>query len=102
TRADGTPLSDRPVRASLTIDGTGYGPDGKQSLKPTLSRTDAQGRVILRFRLPQQIERGEALLAVTFEDGPVVESVVRPVPLVLRKLQVEFFPEGGDLLVGVP
>ena len=31
----------------------------------------------------------------------VVETIVRPIPIVLNKLQVEFFPEGGDLVAGV-
>ena len=31
-----------------------------------------------------------------------VETIVRPIPIVLKKLQVEFFPEGGDLVAGLP
>src|SRR5207248_10251267 len=52
----------------------------------------------LRFKLPSQIERGDANLAIVFAD----EAITRAIPLVLKKLNVEFFPEGGELVAGVP
>src|SRR5208283_227405 len=63
----------------------------------------AQGKVPpVRFKLPSQIARGEGALAVQFTDGANVETIVRPIPIIVKKLQVEFFPEGGDLVAGVP
>src|SRR5262249_32810333 len=44
----------------------------------------------------------EASLSVAFSDGGSSEALVKPIPIVLKKLQVEFFPVGGDLVAGVP
>jgi hypothetical protein len=54
----------------------------------------------VRFKLPDQIEKGQATLSVKFD--PFVETLPRTIPIVLHKLQVEFFPEGGDLVAGLP
>src|SRR5262249_8808942 len=35
-------------------------------------------------------------------DGGNVETLVRPIPVVVNRLNVEFFPEGGDLVAGIP
>jgi anti-sigma factor RsiW len=101
-RADGGPLANRPVLASVNVDGKRYGADGKESAEPMRFQTDAEGSVVVRFRLPTQIERGQASLTVEFNDGGGPESLIRPLPIVLKKLDVEFFPEGGDLVAGLP
>ncbi|HZY88681.1 MAG TPA: hypothetical protein VFE78_27910, partial [Gemmataceae bacterium] len=98
----GTPVKDRPVAATVQIDGILYGADGKPSLAPIPFRTDADGKVTVRIKLPARIDVGRASLAVRFEDGGPVETIVRPVPLVLKKLKVEFYPEGGELVAGLP
>ncbi len=98
----GAPVKDRPVAATVQIDGKTYGADGKPADKAITFRTDAEGKVTVRFKLPPQIERGQASLAVRFEDGGPVQTLVRPIPLVLKKLKLEFYPEGGDLVAGLP
>jgi hypothetical protein len=56
----------------------------------------------LRFKLPGTIEREDSgSLTVQFISGGKVETLVEPIPLVLKKLHVEFFAEGGDPIVGV-
>ena len=37
---------------------------------------------------------------MTFLGNPV-ETIARPLPIVLKKLNVEFYPEGGDLVAGL-
>jgi hypothetical protein len=101
-RAEGGPVAQRPVAATMQIDGKWYGTDGREGGQAALLQTDAEGRVNVRFKLPTVIDRGQASLTVQFNDGGSWESLVRPVPIVLKKLQVEFFPEGGDLVAGVP
>jgi hypothetical protein len=92
----GTPLVNQPVTATVHV-------DGQPVAVPGTLRTDAQGKVPpVRFKLPAQIARGDGTLAVQFTDGANVETIVRPIPIVVKKLQVEFFPEGGDLVAGVP
>src|SRR5262249_22091189 len=70
-----------------------------------------QSRAVLnvRFKLPPDLNLNRAAgkplaaaLAVRVSDGSDVEAILRPIPLVERELRVEFFPEGGDLVAGVP
>jgi anti-sigma factor RsiW len=90
----GKPLVNAPVAVRVEIDGHSYGPDGKPFNGMFPLQTDAQGAVNVRFKLPQEIDRGQAALTVKFEDEPIV----RPIPIVLKKLNVEFYPEGGYLV----
>jgi hypothetical protein len=98
----GQVLANRPVEATVNIDGKQYGPDGKESDAPMKARTNAEGGVAVRFKLPGEIDRGDASLAVRFTDGANVETIVRPIPIVVKKFHVQLFPEGGDLVAGVP
>ncbi|MFL5243514.1 MAG: alpha-2-macroglobulin family protein [Gemmataceae bacterium] len=102
-RAEGNSGIAKPiaVNASLNVDGIVYGVDGKANGPAFASTTDAQGKVAIRYKLPAAIERGEASLTVIFNDGDGPESLVRPVPIVVKKLQIDFYPEGGDLIAGV-
>src|SRR5439155_6989996 len=61
---------------------------------------DPNGKVDVVFKLPRDIERGEASVSVALMDGPIPDTVVRNIPLVLKTLHVEFYPEGGDLVAG--
>ncbi|MBS0264020.1 MAG: A-macroglobulin complement component [Planctomycetes bacterium] len=62
---------------------------------------DPEGRGIVRFRLPADIVRGEGTLAVVIEDGGVVETATKTLPILLQTVDVATFPEGGELLAGV-
>jgi hypothetical protein len=95
----GTPLAEGLVIATLTVDGT--------ALRPEQTRTDTAGQAHLRFPLPRTIARGHVTLKATFteKDGTVkdgTETITRLVPVTLDRVQMEFFPEGGDLVVGLP
>jgi hypothetical protein len=100
----GKPVANQEVKATVQVDGKTYDSHGKV-VKGTDSgislRTDAQGAVSVRFRLPDRIEQGEATVGIRFTDGGNQETLVRPIPIVLKKLNVEFFPEGGDLVAGL-
>ncbi len=101
-RADGGPVANRPIEATVVIDDVQFDAQGNPSAAPLRFQTDAQGSALVRFRLPTTIQRGAATLAVKFDDGGVVETLSRSIPLVLKKLDVEFFPEGGDLVADLP
>ncbi|HEV3079062.1 MAG TPA: alpha-2-macroglobulin family protein [Gemmataceae bacterium] len=94
------PVTNRPVTASIQIDGKQYGADGKEGSKPFQGQTDATGAVNVRFKLPAVMDRGLGTVSVQFTDGANIESLVKPIPIVLKKLDVTFFPEGGDLIAG--
>jgi hypothetical protein len=67
-----------------------------------LGPIDAAGKVRLRFQIPDRLERGRGSLTVTFTDGGSVESIQKPIPILLKKVFVDFFPESGELVAGVP
>src|SRR5262249_7141609 len=99
----GPAIANQPVTATGTIDGKTYAARrmAEDSARPALS-PGAGAEVQVRFRLPAEIDSGSASLAVNFFDGGHDETLSKPIPLVLKKLNVEFYPEGGDLVAGVP
>ncbi|RKH69018.1 MG2 domain-containing protein [Corallococcus llansteffanensis] len=62
---------------------------------------DGKGRCTVRFALPAAMERGEGTLAFTIEDGGVVESAAKTIPILLQTLDLTLYPEGGDLVAGL-
>jgi hypothetical protein len=88
-------INDQPVVVTAQVDGNPCAVLDEGALRVR------QGKVTVRVRLPEKIERGEASLSIQFQDGGTHETLVRPIPVVLKKLFVEFFPEGGDLVAGV-
>src|SRR5262249_45827532 len=92
----GTVANGEPVFVQASVDGVDCDVLDRGALRVI------DGKVTVRLRLPKKIERGFGSLTVTFNDGGITEPIVRPIPIVLKKLFVEFFPEGGDLIASVP
>ena len=90
----GEALADHAFTAVVTIDDA---ETQRLSLK-----TDREGKATVKFALPASIARGDGLLAVMVEDGGVTETIQKRIPIVMKKLQLAVFPEGGDLVEGVP
>ncbi len=63
---------------------------------------DAKGNCDARFELPKQIARGEGTLAMVVEDGGVVETASKTIPILLQTVDLQMYPEGGDLVAGLP
>jgi hypothetical protein len=103
TKAEGgTPVANKPVFATIQIDGQVYDKDGNPTGNGIQAKTDDKGQVEIRFKLPKEIARGEGSLAVNFTDGGNNETLSKPIPIIARHLQVEFYPEGGELVPGLP
>jgi hypothetical protein len=101
-RADGLkPVAGCQLTGSVAIDGQVYDAAGKPSGQPILVRADADGKAAVKFRLPGDIQRGQATLSVNFFDGTTSETINKPIPVVTKKLDVTFYPEGGELVAGV-
>jgi len=66
------------------------------------TQVDSQGVCEARFRLPDQIARGEGTLALVIEDGGVVETASKTIPILLQTVDLTIYPEGGDLVAGLP
>ena len=93
--ADGGPLVGVKPRVTVTVD--------QMTFSGTAAGvTDAAGHIHVKAILPKKIDKGIASMTVEFTDGGNAESIVRTIPIVLSKLYVEYFPEGGDVVAGVP
>lgn len=76
--------------------------DGQEVPAQALGKTDSNGWVRVRCVLPVTIDRGVASMTVVFTDGGARESIQKPIPIAMKKLFVEFYPEGGQIVAGVP
>lgn len=96
-RDQGQPAADAPLRIKIEVDGREIVPD----VAP--AKADAAGTAAVRFTLPgsDAIKSATLTVTATAKDG-TPETLVRSVPLATRTLSIEFFPEGGDLVLGVP
>ncbi|HEV7556069.1 MAG TPA: MG2 domain-containing protein [Kofleriaceae bacterium] len=93
-RSTGEPFATKPVTAVVTL-------DDAETSRQTIT-TDASGKAMVAFDLPAKIARGDGLLTILVDDGGVTESTQKRIPIVMKTLSVSVFPEGGDLVLGVP
>lgn len=90
----GTPTGAR-VTAIARVDGA------EVARLPNLS-VDKDGNCRVSFTLPKKIERGEGSLSFLIEDGGVVETAGKTIPILLQTMDIAFYPESGDLIAGIP
>ncbi len=93
-RPTGEPFAARELTGVLTLDGA--------ELPRVKVKTDEKGAGLVKIKLPQAIEKGDGILSVMVEDSGITESVTKRVPIVLNRLKISFFPEGGDLVASLP
>jgi hypothetical protein len=96
----GAPYARQPLTATLEVEGRAPAPGASPGVP--VVRTDAQGKALIRLSLPKDLATDRVWLKVTAGVGVQRESRVYAVPLADALTQVEFFPEGGDLVAGVP
>ena len=61
----------------------------------------ADGTLSTEFNLPQKISVGDGSLSFIIEDGGVVETASKTLPILLQTMEIAFYPEGGDLIAGL-
>jgi len=93
TRAEGGIPAGAKVTAVARVDGA--------EVHRGLVALDVAGGAVVRFKLPAEIATGEGSLACTIEDGGVVETAAKTLPIVVAALRLDVYPEGGDLVSGV-
>ena len=76
--------------------------DGKEIFNKTNLKIDKDGNCSTEFSLPEKISVGDGTLAFVIEDGGVVETASKTIPILLQSMDIMFFPEGGDLVAGLP
>ncbi len=92
-RAEGGIPSGAPVTVLARV-------DGAEVFRGTTS-IDAKGNCQARFKLPPEIRRGEGTLAMVIEDGGVLETASKTIPILLQTVDLTIYPEGGDLISGL-
>jgi hypothetical protein len=99
-RLGGRPVVGADVAAVVTADGS----PTAAVVRVHDKKTDITGRARLLVVLPgaNDLPRGDVRLKVTFRTRDVEESVAERVPVAGKDVIVEFFPEGGTLVAGVP
>ncbi|WP_439627825.1 alpha-2-macroglobulin family protein [Gemmata sp.] len=108
TRTAGGPMKDATANVVATADGRECFSQKAAKFAIVTEGGVAKAVLNVRFQLPADIfEKAKnthpsATLSVNIQDGSDAEAIVRPVPLVTKTLNVEFFPEGGDMIAGVP
>ena len=87
-------------RLGVKVTATSTGKPWRSAI-PT--KTDDEGVVRLKFTLPKRRHQGsrEHQRHVPRRRGNP-KPIIRPIPIVGRIINVEFFPEGGDLIENVP
>lgn len=93
-RAEGGVPSGARVTATALVDGV--------TAAQVTGVVDARGLCTVSFPLPARIERGEGSLAFAIEDGGVVETAAKTLPILLQTLELTLYPEGGELVAGLP
>ncbi|PYS44655.1 MAG: A-macroglobulin complement component, partial [Acidobacteria bacterium] len=63
---------------------------------------DGSGNAGASFKLPAAIARGEGVIAMIIQDGGAVETATKTIPILLQTLDLGIYPEGGDLIAGLP
>jgi hypothetical protein len=74
--------------------------DGDEVWKGATS-VDGSGNATASFKLPAAIERGEGVIAMIIDDG-AVETATKTLPILLQTIDLAIYPEGGDLIAGLP
>jgi hypothetical protein len=93
-RGTGEAFAEKDVTGVVNVDG--------QEIHRLTLKTDKEGRATVRFDLPAKIGKGDGTLTVLADDGGVVESIQKRIPIVTKTLDLALFPEGGDLVEGLP
>ncbi len=65
-------------------------------------KTDFEGKAIVSIDLPHELKSNDAILNVMIPYRGLTESISRSVPIVLNNIELTFFPEGGDMVNGLP
>ena len=92
-RAEGGAPTEAKITAVARVDGVEVH-RGKVAI-------DDKGNASASFDLPKQIERGEGTLAFVIRDGGVVETAAKTIPILLQTVDLQMYPEGGDLVRGI-
>ncbi len=84
------PLSDYKIKFVANLDG--------KKFTEKAEITDEAGVKYIKFHLPKELKTSDGLLNVMIDYNGSTESVSRSIPIILNKIDLTLFPEGGDLV----
>lgn len=87
------PLSNYKIKFVANLDG--------QQIVSKADVTDEDGLRYIKFNLPKDLKTNDGLLNVMIDYNGSTESISRSIPIVLNKIKLQLFPEGGDLVNGL-
>lgn len=106
SRTAGGPMKDARANVVATVDGREFHKQTGEKFTIVTDGGVAKAVLNVRFQVPADVYQKSgtpnATLSVNIQDGSDAEPIVRPIPLVTKNLTIEFFPEGGDLIEGIP
>lgn len=65
------------------------------------AQTDQYGEATILFQLPTTLTSTDGLLNVQIEHEGQIESIARSIPISLNNIDIQFLPEGGQLVAGI-
>jgi hypothetical protein len=74
------------------------GKEKQKCFNSFLTFSDSNGNCMVTFELPKTITSGEGTLNFVIEDGGVLETASKTIPIILEFVDVKIYPEGGDLV----
>lgn len=86
-------LSNHPIKYVGSLNGT--------KLIEQSSSTDEEGITYIKFLLPKKLNSTDGLLNVMIDYNGSTESISRSIPIILNKVKLTLYPEGGDLVNGL-
>eukprot|EP01029_Cantina_marsupialis_P002487 TRINITY_DN1230_c0_g2_i5.p1 TRINITY_DN1230_c0_g2~~TRINITY_DN1230_c0_g2_i5.p1 ORF type:complete len:611 (-),score=182.58 TRINITY_DN1230_c0_g2_i5:59-1759(-) len=92
------PAKNIDVNATAIVDGTNC----FEGVAKEIEGDDEWGKYEVSFELPIEIEKGIGSLVFKMRDGEVLETRSKTIPIVMCSLDIRAFPEGGDLVQGLP
>ncbi len=76
--------------------------DGKEVFRKDNLSVNDNGTCSVDFSLPGKIIVGDGTLSFVIEDGGVAETAGKTIPILLPTMNITFYPEGGELVSGLP
>jgi hypothetical protein len=84
------PLADKEVEFVVSLKG--------QVISKSKTKTNKEGKTVITFELPKKLNTADGLLNVLLTHNGQTESISRSIPLANTIFDLQFFPEGGDIL----
>jgi len=91
TDLNNTPADGATIKADIRLKG---------KLIHTVTAQTIDGSVKIQFNLPHTLDSADGILQVLVSFKGVEESITRSIPIVLERIGLGFYPEGGEMVNG--